>query len=372
MSIKYCVKCFMPSTRPRMLLDENGVCSACTLRKREIDWTARKSEFFEALNKSSAKHEIYDCVVAWSGGKDSSAVALRLREEFNLNPLLVTFSPLIPTEEGWLNKRAINELGFDSIEITPNQNISRKLSKRFFIERGDPKLHWNAGINSAPIRIASTFGIPIIFYAEHGETEYGGKIISPNSEKERDIDEILENQIGDDPSNWANGEIAQKDLFDYKFPNNLGENDDLRALYFSYFSKWDVNENYDYIKNKIDFKINSRGRTYGTFSNYDSIDDHMDDLYYYMQYIKFGFGRCLRDAARQIQHNRMSREDAYFLIEKYDGEFPEETIEICMDYLELNQRDFWHIVDKHRSLEVWRKVGANWELRNPLVFPPDK
>ena len=37
----------------------------------------------------------YDCVVPWSGGKDPTSIALKLKLEFGLNPLLVTFSPLI-------------------------------------------------------------------------------------------------------------------------------------------------------------------------------------------------------------------------------------------------------------------------------------
>ena len=33
----------------------------------------------------------------------------------------------------------------------------------------------------------------------------------------------------------------------------------------------------------------------GTFTNFDSLDDKIDDVYYYMQFIKFGFGRTTRD-----------------------------------------------------------------------------
>ena len=37
----------------------------------------------------------YHCVVPWSGGKDSTSIASKLKFEYGLNPLLVTFSPLI-------------------------------------------------------------------------------------------------------------------------------------------------------------------------------------------------------------------------------------------------------------------------------------
>ena len=41
-------------------------------------------------------------------------------------------------------------------------------------------------------------------------------------------------------------------------------------------------------KDKIDFKTNAKGRTDCTFTNYDSLDDKIDEFYYYKQFIKFG------------------------------------------------------------------------------------
>jgi len=356
----------MPSSRPRVVFSVQGICNACLNKTVSTDYRPRAVELQQILASSKGKHPEYDCVVAWSGGKDSTSIAIRLREEFKVNPLLVTFSPLLPTPEGVYNKRKVNEIGFDSVEVTPNQEISRHLSRRFFIDRGDPKLHWNAGINSAPIRVAKYFGIPLVFYAEHGETEYGGKVLNANSSRERDVQEILENQIGDDPLNWIDDKISIQDLHNYQFPRDLGKNSHLRALYFAYFSKWDVNENFEFVKKHFDFAVNSRGRTYGTFTNYDSVDDYMDDLYYYMQYIKFGFGRCLRDVARQIQHGRMTKEEGKVLIEKYDGEFPEETITKCLEYLKLDFESFEEIVDKHRPPYIWEKIGSNWRHRFPI------
>ena len=55
------------------------------------------------------------------------------------------------------------------------------------------------------------------------------------------------------------------------------------------------------------FKTNPNKRTKGTFTDFDSLDDKIDNLYYYMQHIKFGFGRATRDACRMIQNDQMSR-----------------------------------------------------------------
>ena len=64
-----------------------------------------------------------------------------------MNPLLVTFAPLIPSEVGYKNRENLVRMGFDHEYFRPNQKVSQLLSRRFFIERGDPKIHWNAGIH---------------------------------------------------------------------------------------------------------------------------------------------------------------------------------------------------------------------------------
>ena len=102
-NIVYCKTCVMPNSRPRVVFDENGNCNACKNAEEKdvgIDWKERRKEFEEILNQYRSKDERYDCIVPWSGGKDSSAIAYKLKYEYGMNPLLVTFSPMLPNEVG--------------------------------------------------------------------------------------------------------------------------------------------------------------------------------------------------------------------------------------------------------------------------------
>ena len=54
---------------------------------------------------------------------------------------------------------------------------------RFFKERGNPEIHWEASKEATPIQIAVKYKIPLVFYAEHGESEYGGRVISEEAKK---------------------------------------------------------------------------------------------------------------------------------------------------------------------------------------------
>ena len=109
--------------------------------------------------------------------------------------------------------------------------------------------------------------------------------------------------------------------------------------------------------------MNPDGRTEGTFTNFDSLDDKIDDLYYYMQYIKFGFGRATRDSCRMIQNNQMTREEAVDLARKYDGEEPKIYQKEVLEYLDINIEQYFEIIEKHRNNEIWKQDKNNWKLK---------
>lgn len=359
----------MPNTRPRIVFDEEGVCNACrhaTRKKREIDWDARRKEFARILDAHRANDGRWDCVVPWSGGKDSSTIAWRLKFEYGMNPLLVTFSPLIRNEVGEHNREALRRAGFDHVDFRPDEKTARYLARRFFIERGNPKVAWDAGINAVPVQTALRFGIRLIFYAEHGESEYGGRVLHEESEKYRDLTEVLEHQIGDDPENWVDEVVTKASLNPYRYPpreeiDRVG----LRAYYFAYFHDWDPVENYHFIREKIDFRTDPEGRTEGTFTDFDSLDDKIDTLYYYMQFIKFGFGRATRDACRQIYRGRLTREEALELVRRYDDEFPARYFPEHLEYLGMTEGEAREVIDRHRNEEIWERTPVGWRLRCP-------
>ena len=358
----------MPDTRPRVVFDVDGVCNAChhAEQKCQTDWEARRQECFSVLDRYRSRDGRWDCIVPWSGGKDSSTIAWRLKFEFGMNPLLVTFSPLLPTEIGNRNREALIQAGFDHVWVRPNQRVMRHLARRFFIERGNQKVAWDAGVNSTPVQVAVHYRIPLVFYAEHGESEYGGRVLREESKKIRDLTEVIEHQIGDDPRNWVDEAVSLADLNPFIYPSAASIAEiGVRAMYFGYFFRWSMLENYRFIRDRMPFATHPAGRTPGTFTEFDSVDDKADNLYYYLQYIKFGFGRAIRDACRMIQNGQLTRAEALDLAQRYDGEFPDEYLDEMLDYLALDRDEFAAIIDRHRNPELWAKDSTGWWLRYP-------
>jgi hypothetical protein len=269
-------------------------------------------------------------------------------------------------EIGAANREALIRDGFDHVFFRPDQRVHRHLARRFTIERGNPKVAWDAGVNTVPLQIALRYGIKLIFYAEHGESEYGGRVLSEEHRKRRDLAEVIEHQVGDDPRNWVDDVVAERDLNPYVYadPEEI-DAAGLRAYYFAYFFRWSMYENFQFIRDRIPFTTHPRGRTPGTFTDFDSLDDKSDDLYYYFQYVKFGFGRAIRDASRFIQNGHMTREEGLGLVRKYDGEFPEAYLDELLDYLSMSREELAEVVDLHRNPELWSNDGGAWKLRYP-------
>ena len=89
--MRYCVRCIIPSTRPNVEFDADGICNACRAHetKRRIDWVGREAAFREVVRHAQARSRGYDCVIPVSGGKDSTWQVVTCLE-YGLRPLAVT------------------------------------------------------------------------------------------------------------------------------------------------------------------------------------------------------------------------------------------------------------------------------------------
>lgn len=356
----------MPDTRPGITFDFDGVCNACRYQesKAGIDWKSREFEFKEICDTYRSKDGVYDCVVPWSGGKDSSAIAYKLKFHYGMNPLLACVSPMLPTKVGEQNREELLNLGFDYLLSRPNQKVHRYLARKFFVEKGNPKAAWDAQVNTFPPQVAVTHDIKLIFYAEHGCSEYGGEILSDHSAKYRDAEEVYKIQLGDDPRNWTDDVVTDSDLNPYLYPIDAMVGQGVKAYYFGWFFPWHMKENHLFAKTH--WRFHEIDRAEGTWNGWDSIDDWFDPIYYHLQALKFGFGKALRDAARMIQGGYMTRKQGIEYVKQYDHEFHGEGLHPVLAYLDMEHEAFVQTLESHRNFEIWEKEYPSWRLREPL------
>ena len=128
-NIVFCTRCTISSMRPRITLDAEGVCSACRFSeaKAKTNWDAREEELRELCEEHRSHDGSFDVVVPVSGGKDGGFTAHQLKYKYGMNPLCVSFAPLLPTEIGRQNLQAFIASGFDVIQGHPNGQVARKM-----------------------------------------------------------------------------------------------------------------------------------------------------------------------------------------------------------------------------------------------------
>ena len=144
----FCKKCVSSNQLPRSIPEfthtkdrkgakylnfgTDGICDPCKVHSQrdKIDWRSRENELITLLDKYRSKNNQYDCLVPGSGGKDSAMQAHLLKYKYGMNPLCITWPPILYTDYGRQNiQNFINVGGFDNLTFSPNGKVMRELTK---------------------------------------------------------------------------------------------------------------------------------------------------------------------------------------------------------------------------------------------------
>lgn len=388
--VRYCRRCVMSNQRPASTVEfahrqdskkttlnitSDGICDACRHAevKEKIDWADREEQLLSLLDRYRRSDGYYDCLVPGSGGKDSAFQAHVLKYKYGMNPLTVTWPPILYTEYGYRNWKRWIDSGFDNFAFTPNGKVMRLLTRLSIENLLHPFQTFILGQKNFAPKIAARYGIPLVFYGEN-EAEYGNPI-ADNQTSLRDKSYYSFSNLGEV---YLGGVSAQEliDRYDEKLSDLMSflppTVDDLNKAnvevhYLGYYLRWSPQEAYRYAAEHTGFQERPF-RTQGTYTRYNSIDDKIDDLHYYTTYIKFGIGRATYDASQEIRNRQISREEAVSLVQSYDGEFPDRYFNEVMDYLGMEPEKFHELCDRARSPHLWTRDSSGcWRLRHTVA-----
>lgn len=351
--VRFCTRCVISSMRPRISFDAEVVCSACRFAeiKAKTDWEAREKELLALLDQHRSVDGSFDVVVPVSGGKDGGFVAHQLKYNYGMNPLCVSFAPLLPTEIGQKNLRSFIDSGFDVIQGHPNGQSARKLARLAFEHMGDPFQPFIYGQTNFPLRIATRERIGLVMYGEDGEAEYGGMVKVPRAKRSPE-EHDSQYFSGKSPEFWEAYGVSARELEVFQGPISNAFEPEIHFM--GYYKKWSPQENFYYCVEHTGFQTNPE-RTEGTYSKYASLDDKLDGLHYYLGFAKFGIGRSTSDAAHEIRDGHITREEGVALVRKFDGEFPAKYFQESCAYMGLAQEDATAIIDKWWNAEAHKE-----------------
>lgn len=361
--IRWCTNCLSMSTRPRIQFDDRGWCNACLWaeKKKTLDWDGRQKDLENLLDKHRRKDGGFDCLVPVSGGKDGSYVAYNLKHKSGMNPLAVTVTPALPLPLGDENLRAFVRSGYNHVSINPDYEAMRALNKTGFVEMGFPYYGWLISIQAAVVRTAVNYGIGLIFYGEDGEVEYGG---TTETDKNPIYDVGYMKKIyleGGYEKVLRESGLSPERLYFFMFPDEAAlANNRIDITHWSYFETWDPYRNYLVAKEHCGLK-EADGSNAGTFTNFAQNDQALYALHTYLMYLKFGFGRANQDASIEVRRGAMDRQQAVNLVRLYDGQYPEQYMEMYLDYYKMTSDEYGAVLDRWANKDLFEKTGGRWK-----------
>ena len=354
---KRCLKCALPETYETIEFDQNGICNICNSSKfksESIDWAERKRVLDKIIEKNRGKYA-YDCIIPFSGGKDSTYTLYYLLNEYKIKPLVVRFNHGFYRET--INQNAtkiLKKLGVDFLEFTPNWIFVKKLMRESFERKTDFCWHCHTGIYSYPLRIAKLYGVPLVFWGEpQAEITSYYDYINDEIEYEDDIKfnklrtlgitaEDMYNML-----NTANNPIDIRDLTPYTFPKI----EDLKA--FNYISvplgsfiPWNYKQNSEVIKNELGWKNDElEGVPIQLNPHGEKIECFMQGTRDYIKFLKRGYGRVAQISAFDARNDLINFDQALENGLINDGKRPK-SLDIFLEYVGLSEEEFYLFIQK--------------------------
>ena len=354
--MQICSKCLLPETHETITFDQNGICSVCNnfTVKQDIDWKQRYEILLKLVDEVKRKKASYDCIIPFSGGKDSTFSLYYAVEILKLRVLVVSFDHGFYRDNLLRNReRTINKLGVDLVTFRPNQLLVKKLMLQSLKDKGDLCWHCHTGIGSYPLQVAVEKSIPLVLWGE-SSTEYTNYF---KVEDFHSIDEVAFNRIANlgisatDMYYRLNEEFELREFAPFTIPS-LSElqSKNITTFPLGNFIKWDTKNQVEIIKNKLDWQGDEVEGVPNQYS-YEKIECMMQGMRDYIKYIKRGYARTSHLASIDIRNGLLDRDEAQALVEAYEGQKPE-SIRLFLEFLQITEEEFNDIVVAQK-LDPW-------------------
>ena len=137
---KRCVRCILPETMPYIRFDVHGVCNYCRNYKPR-NRPKPVQEIFNLVEPYRKSHDD-DCIVPFSGGRDSCYGLHLIVKELKMKPITYTYDWGMVTDLGRRNiSRMCAEMGIENIIVADNIALKRRnIAKNFHAWLKSPHL----------------------------------------------------------------------------------------------------------------------------------------------------------------------------------------------------------------------------------------
>jgi len=351
--LRRCAKCILPETFPFIQFNEEGICNYC---KNYIKKNRPKTlnDLFKLVEPYRSKDGRPDCIVPFSGGRDSTYTLHIVKEILGLNPIAFTYDWGMVTDLARRNiARVCGKLGVENIIVSADINLKRENIKKNVIA-------WlkNPHLGMIPLfmsgdkyffyycnQVKKRYGIDLNIWGindlENTDFKTGFAGLSPNFNKKRIYSLSILNQLklfGFVGKNiFTNPAYVNQSVFDSLGSFAVRYIAPKRDYYHLFdFYRWNENEIEDLIKNVYNWE--SAIDTSSTWR----IGDGTASFYNYIYYTVAGFTENDTFRSNQIRQGDISKKVCDGLIEAEN--FP--RYETLRWYLEIIGLDFEDTINR--------------------------
>jgi glucosamine--fructose-6-phosphate aminotransferase (isomerizing) len=325
-SIKRCAKCILPDTMPFIKFDNLGICNYCNSYKPRNNPKPKK-ELLGLIDPYRRMGKEFDCIVPFSGGRDSCYGLHLIVEELKMKPITYTYDWGMVTDLGRRNiSRMCAQLGVENIIVAADISLKRKnirmnlkawlksphLGMMAMLTAGDK--HFFRHVET----IKKQTGINLNLWGvnplevTHFKTGFLG--IEPDFEEKRVYSHGVMKQLRYHSKRFnamlESPSYFNSSLFDTlsgEYYRSFTEKKDYYHL-FDYW-RWDENEVNDILLNQYDWE-----KSIDTTTTW-RIGDGTAAFYNYVYYTVAGFTEHDTFRSNQIREGQITREKALILIE---------------------------------------------------------
>ena len=367
--MRYCSKCVLPESAETVAFDENGVCNICRQAEEKhttIDWDARRKMLDTIIGKYKGKG-MYDCIVPFSGGKDSTFQLWYVVTQLHLKPLVARFNhwgyrPLVREN----NVKTFKKLGVDVLEFTPNWKVVKKLMAASLKATGDFCWHCHTGVFAHTMQIAVQHSIPLIIYGE-SSSEYNAYHTFDELEamNEKTFNEMINLGIDVDKMyDLLNREVDKRELLPFVFPKKEKLDEiGVKAIWLGDYIKWHTKHQVEIIKKELGWKGQEVEGIPPEY-DYEKIECRWQGIRDYCKYIKRGHGRTNHLACIDIRNGEMDRATGLKLSEQFDGKRPA-SLDQFLKIIGISEKEFEDIL-LNNAVVNWGFSHDKLEQGRPL------
>lgn len=375
--MKYCKRCLYPDNHPlNLVFDDRGICSGCRVHeeKDELNWAKCLTKLKELVQPyKSQSRTIHDCVIPVSGARDSFFIVDFVKNQLGLHPLLVTYNKHYNTQVGIRNLAYLrSQIGLDLMTMTVSPDRVKKITRESIRRMGSIYWHCLAGQTAFPVQIAVKFKIPLIIWGAHQGVDQVGMFshtdeveMTRKYRKEHDLmgfeaDTLLE----------GSKELKTKDMAQFQYPHDKElEAVGVRGIYLNNYVRWDTKAQHEKMLQKYGYETLPQQRTFDSYNDVDCF--HYSGLHDYIKYLKWGYGKATDHATREIRLRRMTRKQGMELVQNYHEKKPADT-QLFLDWLGMDEDEFWEHIDNFRDPEIWEHNMGNWTLKDSILHHADE